>query len=88
MKRYDRNSRRRRWFHRRRADTQNNQRMTKSVGSSVQETDVGSSDTCAAFTIQVEAGAADIEAVLLDSKGKALCGGYYVSVQNAKESAP
>jgi hypothetical protein len=59
-------------------------RVRLKVGTGVHESAVASGDKFASFTIQVEAGAADIAAELLDASGTPLCGAFYVSILKAK----
>lgn len=51
------------------------------IDAGVQEADVDSRDKAKVFTVKVDAGAADIEAALLDKDGNPLCGAYYVYVR-------
>ena len=61
-------------------------RVQLKVGSSVQETAVGSSDKCITFTTKVDAGPTDIEATLYDESGKALGSAFYVSVRKSPQT--
>ncbi len=59
-------------------------RVELKIAGQVLTSDVGDSETAKVFTVAVAAGPADIEATLLDKAGKALCGGYYVSVRKQR----
>ncbi len=54
------------------------------VGTNIQEVMVADGDKAAVFSINVEAGASNIEATFIDKTGKPLCGAYYVSVRRKK----
>jgi arylsulfatase A-like enzyme len=56
-------------------------RVELKVAGQVRTADVGKEDRVKIFSVEVSAGPADIEATLLDEHGKALCGGYYISVR-------
>jgi arylsulfatase A-like enzyme len=56
-------------------------RVRLKIGESVQMADVPRGDKAGVFTVNVSAGPAEIEAALLDTNGKPLCGAYYVYVR-------
>jgi arylsulfatase A-like enzyme len=51
------------------------------IGTNLQEAAVAPGDKVKEFTATVDAGAAEIEATLLDARGNPLCGAYYVAVR-------
>jgi hypothetical protein len=58
-------------------------RVELKIAGQVHTAEVGDADTVKGFTVEVPAGPADIESVLLDVDGNALCGAYYVAVMKS-----
>lgn len=56
------------------------------IADTVQESAVAAGDTEITFTVQANAGPADIEANLLDTDGKPLCSAFYVTVERAEKT--
>ncbi len=56
-------------------------RVELKIVGQVLTADVSTEDSVKIFNVEVPAGPADIEATLLDKNGKALCGGYFVSIR-------
>jgi hypothetical protein len=51
------------------------------IGGQVQEAVVAETATSSTFTAHLPAGAADLEAILLDRQGKPLAGACYITIR-------
>jgi len=56
-------------------------RVRLRIGQNMQEAELADGDKVAVFLVKAVAGPADMEAVLLDKDGAALCGAFYVAVR-------
>ncbi|MHB8897391.1 MAG: arylsulfatase [Thermoguttaceae bacterium] len=61
-------------------------RVRLRIGDQVQEAAVQGNDRDAVFPVRLVVGPADVEATLLDSAGRPLCGGFYVTIAETEKN--